>query len=369
MFKGIEIADIHMGIKDTKRVYEEMSFFKDYLDKSNADVLNINGDFFDRKLNLNETASMYALLLFDEIVSICRKNKTKIRVLQGTASHDLNQLNSFSHYLTDPDIDIRFIYTVEDEEIDGHRFLYVPEEYPKNYKEYYSKFMENEYKVIHGHGTWDFVAFDNQIEESENVDINSAPIFIYKDWEKVFKDGVAIFGHIHGRNTYKKKIFYPGSYSRWGYGENSEKGFTEYIIDDDGKVSVEFINNKIAPKYDTYSIENFFDDIPNVKFEELKKQIDILHNLSENVRIDISGVSEDVYKLIKESFKEENTKIIYKTAESKFKELNEAEQKIYNKYDYILKRELPIDETIKRFIIEEYVSEIDIEDIRSMLVE
>ena len=34
-------------------------------------------------------------------------------------------------------------------------------------------------------------------------------------------NGFVSFGHIHGRNTYGKKIFYSGSFTRWGFNEIS----------------------------------------------------------------------------------------------------------------------------------------------------
>ena len=32
-------------------------------------------------------------------------------------------------------------------------------------------------------------------------------------------------------NTYGKKIYYSGSFTRWNYGERSDKGFTYYEYD------------------------------------------------------------------------------------------------------------------------------------------
>jgi hypothetical protein len=46
-----------------------------------------------------------------------------------------------------------------------------------------------------------------------------------------------------------------------------------------------------------------------------------------------------------------------------------AEPAIYEKYGYILKRELPLDETVKRFIKEEYSSDMTLEKIKELLTE
>lgn len=367
--KGVAIQDLHFGIKDTKRLYEETTIIKSYLMNNEVNILNINGDYFDRKLSLNEPASFYALLFFDELVQICKEKKIKMRVIQGTRSHDLNQLSVFAHYLTEPDLDLVFHDTIAEEEIEGIKFLYIPEEYPENNEEYYAPYKKQKYSVIHGHGTFSFLAFKDQIEQSKNNDINTAPIFEYSEWKDALENGVAIFGHIHGRNVYGKKIYYSGSFTRWGFGERSERGFTVYEIDTETKeVKVEFVNNDLAPKYDAIILKEHVEDIKNIKIEDLKTLIDEFLKKTDNLRIDCTGLTTENLLVIKEAYKETpNLKIETKDTPTLLEANEEIKEAIYDKYAYILKKELPIDETIKRFAKDEFGKDLSLETIRKIL--
>ena len=102
IIKGVNIQDLHFGHRDTERMYNELSIVKEYLLNNEVHILNINGDYFDRKLTASEPAIFYAVTFFSELVDICKEKNIKLRVLQGTRSHDLNQTSTlFQHYLND----------------------------------------------------------------------------------------------------------------------------------------------------------------------------------------------------------------------------------------------------------------------------
>ena len=166
IIKGVSINDIHFGIRDSKRVYEELQIVKDFLNNNEVDMLTLNGDYFDCKLSVGDPATFYAVAFFDELIKIVREKKIIFRVLQGTKSHDLNQLQIFKHYEEDLSLDFRIIETAESEELfDGQfKVLYIPEEYPENCDEYYSEYKKEKYNILFMHGTWDFVAMPGQIE-------------------------------------------------------------------------------------------------------------------------------------------------------------------------------------------------------------
>ena len=73
-----------------------------------------------------------------------------------------------------------------------------------------------------------------------------------KNGKALLKNGFAIFGHIHERQSHKN-IYYSGSYTAWGYGDASDKGFVIYEIDTETKEwKVEYVNNeKSASIYNT----------------------------------------------------------------------------------------------------------------------
>ena len=370
IIKGVNIQDLHFGHKDTERMYNELSIVKEYLLHNEVHILNINGDYFDRKLTASEPAIFYAVNFFSELVDICKEKNIKLRVLQGTRSHDLNQTSTlFQHYLNDPDLDLRFIQTVEDEHILGLDVLYVPEEYPENAEEYYGEFKKKEYSMINGHGTWDFVAFDNQIEHGNQTNTLSAPIFVYSEWKDAVKNGFISFGHIHGRNQYGQKIFYSGSFTRWNYVEPSEKGFITWWYDTDKKTyKVEFVDNKLAPSFEAISVKSLFEgqDLSKLSLEEVSLALNLAVERYDNVRIDLSGLSEEKIKILKKSLSE-NPKVKTEVRQKKALLKENAEPAIYEKYSYILKRELPINETIKKFVKEEFEQEITLEKINELL--
>ena len=372
---GIALFDLHFGHKRTEEMYkEELPMFLEYL-KTNGDeidVLNFNGDYFDRKLSSTEPAIAYAIAFFNEVIEICIEKNIKVRVILGTRSHDLNQYTTlFQHYFERTDLDIKYIPTVQEEEINGIKILYVPEEYPEDNEAYYAEYKAKSYHVMHGHGTWDFVSFiANSESEKVETGTRSAPIFVYDEWESALQNGFALFGHIHKRQHHKN-VYYSGSYTAWGFGDASEKGFMTYQIDTEANTwKVEYINNTKAPSYASVSIKGLFrgQDISNLTLEEIQTIINENLTDTDNVKIDLAGLSEDKIKVFKDLFKDNsNVKIEVKKKKATLKE--EGEPAIYDTYGYILKRELPLDQTIQRFVKEEYGENFTLERIKEIITE
>lgn len=372
--KGVEIADLHFGHKNTELMYSELTQFKEYLENNEVHILNINGDYFDRKLSGSEPAMFYAVTFFSELVEICIRKNIKLRIILGTRSHDLNQVKTmFNHYLLKEGLDMRYIETITEEDILGLKVLYIPEEYVDDPDTYYGEYKKKSYNMIHGHGTWDFVAHNSQIENnSENTGGLRAPVFIWKEWKDAVKDGFIIFGHIHGRNVYTKKIFYPGSFTRWGFGERSAKGFIAYDYNTETKeYNVNIIDNKLAPTYEVISVRELFKDtdIKELKVESIKTVLDNEIAKYDNIRIDLSGLEDAHIQLLKKVFSESpNVKVEVRDRKTLLKE-EKTEPAIYEKYSYILKRELPMEETIKRYIEEDLKVKLSLETIKKLISE
>jgi DNA repair exonuclease SbcCD nuclease subunit len=372
LIKGVTLQDLHFGHKNTERMYAELGQFKRFIKENKVHILNINGDYFDKKLSATEPALFYAVKFFSEIVEICKEKKIKLRVLLGTRSHDLNQIATLlQHYENDAELDFKYVPTVQEEAIMGLNVLYIPEEYPEDAEAYYGQFKAKKYDIIHGHGTWDFAAFDSQIEENNRVGQRSAPVFIYDEWKDSIKDGFVIFGHIHARQNHKKKVYYSGSFTRWGYGDRSDKGFMYYEFDTDTKkYKVEHVDNLEAPGYDVAYVKDIFttQEMQSLSMEEIQQRIDDVVSKADNIRIDLSGLTESYIDLLKGYYsKMPKVKIEVKNRSTKLKE--EIEPAVYEKYKYIINREMPIAETIKRFVSEEYKQEFSIEQIKSLIEE
>lgn len=331
-------------------------------------LLIIDGDYFDSKITFSDPAGFYAMLFFNEILTICKEKGITMRMIQGTRSHDLNQLQVFKCHETDPDLDFRVIEAVEREELFGLKLLYLPEEYPQNSEEYYADYKSSEsyYNIIFGHGTWDFVAQQGLLEKSLKTDVCSAPVFIWKEWKHTVPNGFVSFGHIHGRNTYGKRIFYSGSFTRWGFNEISPRGFTYFTYDTDNeKYEVNYIDNVLAPDYQNYSVSDALlleSDAPKIQ-EEIEKQLEKVDFL----KVDLSGLSSEKIEILRKTFaKNPNIKIEVKTKTKAL--LKESENVIeFSKYHYITKRQLPINQMVQRFCKEEMLKDLSIEDIDRIL--
>lgn len=369
--KGVTLQDLHFGNKRTEEMYKELEFFKDYLKNNEIHILNLNGDYFDRKLTATEPAIFYAINFFDEIMKICIEKNIKVRIILGTRSHDLNQYGTlFSHYFTLPNLDIKYFQQVTEEELYGLKILYLPEEYPENITDYYKIYKTNHYNIIHGHGMWSFVSFVGNIDTEENskYGLHSAPVFIYEEWKNALSKGLAIFGHIHKRQSFKN-VFYSGSYTAWGYGDKSEKGFTYYEIDTETKKwEFKYINNEKCPRFDTIALTDLFKgtDINTVPLEQLQESITLELDKTDNLKIDFAGLSDEKIKILRKSLETlSNIKIEVK---KKARLTESKEPAIYDKYGYILRRELPLNETVQKFISEEYNTEVDLEIIKELLL-
>jgi hypothetical protein len=373
--KGLVLKDLHFGHKRTEEMYkEELPIVSNYLREhgDDIDILNINGDYFDRKLSATEPAVAYAIAFFDELMTICIEKEIKVRIILGTRSHDLNQYTTlFQHYFERVDLDIKYMTTITEENIDGINILYVPEEYPENNELYYAEYKKKSYHVMHGHGTWNFISFiANAENEKIETGTRSAPVFIYEEWENALKNGFAIFGHIHKRQTFKN-VYYGGSFSAWGFGDASEKGFIIYEIDTDANTwKVEHINNEKAPGYKSLSLKSLFkgQDLTKLTLEEIQVVLNEQLKGTDNIKVDFNGISEDKIKIFKDLFKtNENVKVEVKKKKASLKE--DAEPAIYDVYGYILKRELPLDKTIQKFIKEEYDEDFTLERINEIITE
>ena len=360
----VTIADIHIGKKDTRSLEKELD--KYFFDKINEidsekkiDIIFIAGDLFDRILKLNESAGVLAIEFMNNLLKVADDKNILVRLLKGTRTHDFNQLNIFS----DKELEYPLIFkiiqsvTVEDLSIKSKpKVLYLPEEYPMDFNNFYDKYLEvenNYYDIIIGHGMSDFVAFTPDEDDSENP-VRSAPTFNSSKLMKICK-GPIIFGHIHDNKEYKNKFYYTGSFSRYSFKDTNDKGYYLTDMDSEGKFEMRFIQNEMAPTYVTVDM----DEYENLTEE---KKIDIIKELKEEndyVRFKSSDKSSiDIIKKLSEN--DSNVKVVYDNK-------NIEQVKIDEKYRFILDKEFDVDETIKRFIKLKKDKDIDLSDIQNII--
>ena len=351
--KLINISDIHIGKKDDMQLEKELDIFLDYVKGNPCEVLTISGDLFDRVLTANEYGTVMAINFIKNLLNITTEHGTAVRIIKGTRSHDFNQLDILKFIKKEvSEFYFNIIERNSTEEINGVKFLYLPEEYPTDYDDFYKENLlsveDKTYDIIIGHGMIDFIAFTGYEDDSENR-VHGTPTHKADDLIRVTK-GPIIFGHIHEKQEYKNKIYYTGSYSRYSFDTPSEKGFMVFDIDleDTSKFKMEFIENTEAPTYAVIDIDklDLTDIDDHIKYiNELTSQYDFVKIKTGNkARLDIAR------------------KLTEADSSIKIQSVNKDKEtiKVDPKYDYILKKELPLNETIMRFLKENHDKDIDL---------
>lgn len=359
--KLVNISDIHIGKKDDMKLKEELEIFFDYLkDTENIDMITISGDLFDRVLTANEYGTTLALEFIQRLIDLYIP-EIAIRIIKGTRSHDFNQLDILKVFKEKAGSHFKIIEKNEVEVFNGYKILYLPEEYPTDYDDFYKENLlgveDKVYDFIIGHGMIDFIAFTGYEDDSENR-VHGTPTHKADDLIRVTK-GPIIFGHIHEKQEYRDKIYYTGSYSRYSFDTPSEKGFMVFDIDDDdpSKFKMTFIENTKAPTYavldiDKLNLEGVDDHVKYIK--ELSDKYDFVKIKTGN------KANLDIARALTE-----------KDSSIKVQSVNKEKEtiKVDPKYEYILKKELPLNETIRKFMNEEYDKDIDIDFISKVISE
>ena len=212
------ISDLHFGAMDPKRQYD---FLKDqFIDKlinlPRLDLICINGDLFDRKFMTNSDVVMYASMFIADIKNICRMKQATFILLQGTMSHDANQVKIYLHYMYQSDIDVRIVTNIRFEMVKGIRILCIPELYGID-EEYYQDILFNSdfYDMCIMHGTIKGAVYGDNVGQGR--------LFTMQDFLNC--KGPIISGHIHKADIFYNHFYYCGSPYRWRFDDDCFKGF------------------------------------------------------------------------------------------------------------------------------------------------
>lgn len=307
------LSDIHIGsIKDTIYVYNVIT---DIIEKelifTKTDLVVILGDYFDKLFKTNEVFTNLAINVMSYLVRACIKNNTKIRIIYGTESHEMNQYGLFNFHLTSDDVDIKIFDTVTEEEtLPGTKILYIPEEHIYDKYEYYSKYLYNDkhYNYIFGHGIVEDGLPKNMALNISISKSNEKQVPRFKSGEFSSISDITVFGHYHCYTNISDNVYYLGSLFRDSFGEEIPKG---YGIIEDNKFN--FIENKEAYVYNTY----YFDESseiyksPNNIVKEIKKIKEKNADIFENKKKGKIRLSFKLPDDISETFKETLRSILF----------------------------------------------------------
>ena len=371
------IADIHFGIHSTKKLYEELdTIFISYISNNDIDIVFICGDLFDAKLYVNSSNTKLATAFWMKLMRVCTRKDIKVRVVGGTLSHDNDQVPLLETISQDFPVDLKYYPQVSTEEIfPDFKVLYLPEEYVSNGAEYYKEYLgDNKYDMIVGHGLLKEVGFCALKQESEKS-ISSAYMF---DTNELIKCcyGPIVFGHIHEHQLIKSYAFYCGSFSRWSYCEEGDKGFLVFDYNTSKKTfDYEFIINTLATKYDTMEIKciNKNNEQEDILFKRILDEIKMLVDGLEydNLRLKfyiLDGIKNIglLTSLITATFgKYKNVKIVIenKIQKNMEKDLNEKLTILMDRYGFIFDKNMPRANTVSKYIETRYKENISVEDI------
>lgn len=255
------ISDVHLGHRKTP-TYAIISELEHYIvnpvSMSQIDLLNITGDLFDRLLNLpfNDVGIIH--LFFIKLLTLAKQFNVKVRVLEGTPSHDwkqskllvqINDNNAIGadlHYATELSI-------VEDTSL-NLTIGYIPDEWSTGPEAATKEFLE--LMRTYGHRRIDLLLMHGMFsfQVPPNVKIPSYDPDVFADLVRY----MIFIGHDHKFKTYKN-IIVPGSTSRLAHNEEAAKGF---IITDivDGVVQNHFVENTLATRYLTLNLTEVSDE-------------------------------------------------------------------------------------------------------------
>lgn len=375
IFTTAIISDIHFGAVPADQLYKELeSQFLDFINTRYIDMIIIAGDFYNSILSLNSQSAIKSFIFMNNLIKICEEKNVKyVRIIEGTLSHDNFQILNFKTHESNEKVDFKIITTVESEELEeGIKILYIPEEYMENPEEFYKEFVKvpkKYYDFIFGHGMFKETSF---VKDEGERNLSKAPIWDSRLLGSICS-GPVFFGHIHISQIIRKHIYYTGSFSRWVYGEEDPKGFYIFSYDTMTKrYLASFIENKMVRNFDTLNIhlEKFLkvrsvDDLIQLAKETKKDFLRINLIIDEDAK-DISYslaclkefyTGKSGYKLqitdMREKLKKEKTEAIV--------------DNLMNEYDFLFKKELPIEIKIQKFIKRKYKKDISEKIIKDLL--
>ena len=285
------VTDINKGLRECFFPY-----LRESVDELSAVI--IAGDLFHKKLTFG-SVSAYSVLNFLTKTLKILKGKPLI-VIGGTRSHDFKQLSTFK-FLESKGLTI--IETADEMEIDDVPILFLPEEYPTDGLKHYgfeSKLKEDEqYGMIVLHGMIDFAAYASSRMESEKI-VPSAVTFPSKMLSKLAI--VTVAGHVHTPMDHEN-IHYCGSFNRFAFGEEEDKGFIEVDIDlDSSTYELYRIQNTCAPTFKTIKFSKVFEGDIEKALLKVKKLEDKYDNLRIEIDMELDEKVNTAVAVMRESF-------------------------------------------------------------------
>ena len=249
---AVTISDLHVfnNLNPTNLVVNHgISWLEDHIKTiSKADVFFVAGDWFDRGIRYASPDVYLSIVLANKIGKICLDNNIKLRFLEGTKSHDMNQNQNLVNYLVDmyPALDVKLHKTICIEYIPDLdiNVLFVPDDMGtadyvwKRVTEVLAEADVQAVDIACMHG-----CFEYHVAGIDSPHFHNEKLYL-----SIVRSYITI-GHHHTWNVDKSgRIFTQGSLDRMSFGQPEEKGGVVVYCSTTGDVSYErLINTRATP--------------------------------------------------------------------------------------------------------------------------
>lgn len=253
------LSDIHLGHPRTRTkeiIGSLVAFFNDFSLDSEwkyLDVIFIAGDLFDGSIDFDSLEMLEFLFFFNRLMDFCEKLNIKLRVLEGTPSHDVKQPANLVPMTSGyKNLDFRYVETMEVEVFEdlGITCLYVNDEYAgsaKKAQEQIASYLNEiglkkvDIAIMHG-------MFRYQVPELASDRLKYDEDFFLS----IVKSYINI-GHVHKFSKFSR-IIAQGSFERLCHGEEEEKGAVLIVLDEEHGDQFYFLENKLSKIYKTLQV-------------------------------------------------------------------------------------------------------------------
>ena len=253
VFNFVSLGDLHLGHHQTTT-----SLMLKNLDKyctnehvlADVDLLIITGDIYDRLLHNADDNVHLIHRWITRLLYLCANLDVKLRIVEGTPSHDRKQSRFFTEQKENANIpvDLHYATTLSIETIDhwGLTFLYVPDKWRNDTEDtrlevqalLHERGLDKvDYAIMHG-------AFEYQLPDMVKEPTHDSAFYL------AIVRYFILIGHIHFTSQYER-ILAAGSFDRHHHGEEGAKGFFQVSVRGPDDYRVVFKENKGARRYTT----------------------------------------------------------------------------------------------------------------------
>ena len=252
------VSDVHFFHPRVLTIHIIDSFARMFPDNDvtgELDMIIVAGDLFDRIRTLENDEVYDVFNFFAGFLEMCKRRNIKLRILEGTPSHDRTQsrfVRAINRSLGENKADVRYFDSlcIDYEEEYGINILYIPDEWHHDHDVIWDQVQEQlrlkqidhvEIGVMHG-------MFEHQIPPGVPVQAHKADRYM-----SVVSWFVTI-GHVHTMSILDR-IYAQGSLERLSQNEEGAKGIFKFSVDmDTGNFKAEFIVNEEATPFITIDL-------------------------------------------------------------------------------------------------------------------